>query len=565
MNTLELLLRPLGAAALLYGSSLAQTVVPPGLILSGNWTQAGSPYLVGGDISVLNLTISPGVRVEIQGHYSISVQGTLVASGDASAPITFTSATASTTWKNIVFLQSSSASVLEHCVVERANNCGLRLETGQVTLRHCDVRNCSVTSSPVGAEGGGALYADVPTGDLVIEHCRFYDNEAVRGYGGGLHIKMGTGELVMRDCWIARNRTTTEYPNYAELRGGGLWLAGDSDFVRCSFWKNSNVGYEFSSPDSNGGGIFVASGTSTWRACSVWENAAVTRASGGSSWPTAARGGGVYLSNGDLTLQNSIVTGNDLVVTKGAPTTHHAGGIYAAGGTLTLRNCTLANNHRESLRGPGAVDARNSIFYDNSNTSLPSGTFEYCCIEGWTGGGTNFDGPPQFPTPEREIITTGSACQDAGDPSILFADSALVSLAAPVNLFGPSLGTSTCDVGAHGGPGADDWNPAPAELRLELSPADVSGGGIDLDITISGAEPFSFIGYAIVAQNGIALTQPTAMWLQIAYPDRHLGGIGNRQTLSIPAGLPPGTLTIQAGGLSSRGGISLSSYEVLTH
>jgi len=70
----------------------ADTIIPPGNV-EGSWTTLNSPYLIEGEITILDgetLTIEPGVLVEFQGHYKFHVQGRLLAIGTNTENIVFT-------------------------------------------------------------------------------------------------------------------------------------------------------------------------------------------------------------------------------------------------------------------------------------------------------------------------------------------------------------------------------------------------------------------------------------------------------------------------------------------
>ncbi|MCX6153787.1 MAG: hypothetical protein NT007_06490 [Candidatus Kapabacteria bacterium] len=80
--------------------SFAETIIPSGNV-SGNWTVTGSPYKISGHIFVpsgLTLSISPGVRVEFQGHYKVLVQGRVIAIGNLTDSIRFTADDKFTGW-----------------------------------------------------------------------------------------------------------------------------------------------------------------------------------------------------------------------------------------------------------------------------------------------------------------------------------------------------------------------------------------------------------------------------------------------------------------------------------
>lgn len=80
------------------GLAQAETIVSEGNIDNNTtWTQSGSPYILEGSVTIAkdsNLTVEPGVTVQSDGHYSISVHGSLTAEGTVQEPIVFTSSSA---------------------------------------------------------------------------------------------------------------------------------------------------------------------------------------------------------------------------------------------------------------------------------------------------------------------------------------------------------------------------------------------------------------------------------------------------------------------------------------
>jgi hypothetical protein len=128
------------------------------------WTVANSPYVVTGNILVLEgvtLTIEPGVEVRFDASKALQVNWTLVARGNAADSIRFTSNTAQTpgTWGNIYFPTTSidavfddagnymSGCILEYCIVEYGGNIEgtdadmLRLDEALPGIRNCTVKN----------------------------------------------------------------------------------------------------------------------------------------------------------------------------------------------------------------------------------------------------------------------------------------------------------------------------------------------------------------------------------------------------------------------------------------
>ena len=96
------------------------SIVPGGHInLDTEWTLANSAYLVTGNLLVVSgvtLTIDPGVLVQFATNRGMQVNGTLIALGTATQPITFTSAQpapAAGNWASIIFASGSVGATLD--------------------------------------------------------------------------------------------------------------------------------------------------------------------------------------------------------------------------------------------------------------------------------------------------------------------------------------------------------------------------------------------------------------------------------------------------------------------
>ncbi len=187
---------------------------------SGVWGSAGSPYLVTGNVTIpsgLVLTIEPGVEVNFQGHYKLTVNGNLQAIGAAGDSIHFTTDNPTTGWGGIR-VDSSQMSNLSFC----------RIEYGKTAGDYPDIH------------GGGLalLYADA-----LVSNCTFADNDATgddNGMGGAVYAA-GTGSpsgplTRFSDCTFVRNHA------YGE--GGAIKFTGDmnTEMVGCVFIAN-DCGY----------------------------------------------------------------------------------------------------------------------------------------------------------------------------------------------------------------------------------------------------------------------------------------------------------------------------------
>ena len=80
-------------AAFAISTNLATSTSVPAGNVSGTWTKTGSPYLVGGDITLQSgstLVIEAGVTVQFQGYFEFRINGEIQAVGKPGAMILFT-------------------------------------------------------------------------------------------------------------------------------------------------------------------------------------------------------------------------------------------------------------------------------------------------------------------------------------------------------------------------------------------------------------------------------------------------------------------------------------------
>ena len=124
-----------------------------GTISDGNWTLAGSPYVVTCNSSLASaLTIAPGVSVRFEAGTRLDISTTLHASGKAASPITFTSNAASPAagdWSGLHFGSGSDSSILSYVVVEYGTGVEvISSSPNLITSRFRLMRDLGFTSRP---------------------------------------------------------------------------------------------------------------------------------------------------------------------------------------------------------------------------------------------------------------------------------------------------------------------------------------------------------------------------------------------------------------------------------
>jgi len=373
-------------------NSNAQTTVPGGDVY-GTWEIAQSPYIIDGDITIPNdstLVVQPGVKVEFQGHFSLTVLGRLLAIGTETDSILFTIndttgfSDPDTTlggWYGIRFVDTplnNDSSKIVHCCLEYSKAYGsvwhlnaggaiCILQFGKVLISNCLIRNNSAGSSTDHPPIGGGLY--LFKSDVIVRNNTFLNNRAHSGgaiffdasnpvfvnniiennfavYGGG--ISMGG------DC--APTFTNDQIlNNVAESNGGGLHFS-KSSMVMCDHLtvKGNKAIW--------GGGIGVGGGELWATDCLFKENRAELWGGGvagdfatlhisnstfeqnTSNWGS----GGLHLDHAVADIKNCAFVENDAVF---------GGGFHAVYSQITSEHSSFLNNQTEGGGGAHVEDS----------------------------------------------------------------------------------------------------------------------------------------------------------------------------------------------------------------
>jgi hypothetical protein len=162
------------------------------------WTLVDSPFVISNETVVcegVTLTIEPGVEVRFGGHFSLTVEGRLVAEGTEDKMIRFTSniLQPEASWVSIVFNSTQTSSLL-FCIVEYGTN-GIFLESGSVNIQNSTIQ--------FNSESGITVLG----GNLVIKNSVFVNNTL-----SGIYI--AGGQVTVQENIISSN-------------GDGIALTGD--------------------------------------------------------------------------------------------------------------------------------------------------------------------------------------------------------------------------------------------------------------------------------------------------------------------------------------------------
>jgi len=122
-----------------YGSSFAQET-RSGNIDGEIWTAEDSPYIVVGDITVIDLAIEPGVMIQFDNNHKFDVTGTLRAEGFHSDSIFFQPLPGNPNgWEGIKFKNTAYSSSLKYCRIEGSSKDGINIDQVQPEISNCRI------------------------------------------------------------------------------------------------------------------------------------------------------------------------------------------------------------------------------------------------------------------------------------------------------------------------------------------------------------------------------------------------------------------------------------------
>jgi len=388
----------------------SQTTIPEGDV-SGNWSLNGSPYLVEGEITIPDgetLSIEPGVYIQFQGHYTLNVQGQLLAIGTAQDSIRFTvidttgfhlAGEPDGSWNGIHFYETpatNDSTKIVYCILEYSKT-PIEEYTGwnggaiyiydysKVLVSHCLIINnraqsgggiciigysdpvidsniiCFNISSGLHSHGGGICIRDCSS--PIIKNNIIHDNiiNSPNGYGGGMYIGAGSNPTLSDN--IIRNNLTANF-------GGGIDISNSSEPVLISNRIEYNNGY-------CGGGI------------NIRQNAYPVLINNIISNNLSEYGGAIYYEQSSLLIINNTLVNNTA--------DHHGGGICSyyvpQWGDLKILNSILYHNQPEEMYILGSDSNITSIAYSIIENG-EAGIFLNGAVVNWLEG--NLDIDPMF-------------------------------------------------------------------------------------------------------------------------------------------------------------------------
>lgn len=346
-----------------------ETIIEAGEV-SGLWTANSAPYLINGDIYILDdnfLIIEGGVEIIFSANYGLSVHGQLVSEGTVVDSIFWT--VSDTTgfsdlsveaggWGGIsfdFFANQSEGSVISYNRFEYGKKIGdseQEVTGGAICVDSCSnlvVTNSHITDC-IAAHGGAIGCRNESSPEItnnIFEKCCVYRQGNINGCGGAIFCQYSS------DPEISGNEISD---NFAENYGGAISLFSSSN---PTITENTLSG----NSSTDGGAIIVGTNGSGIIAGNVFIG------------NTATFGGGAISFSGaeSCLVENNYITGND--------------GNYFGGGIALFKSSsiTISNNvveYNSARRGGGISDTDEW----NDNILISGNTVRYNTADFYGGG-----------------------------------------------------------------------------------------------------------------------------------------------------------------------------------
>ncbi len=228
-------------ASIIFSSNYAQgqTIITGAIDESQIWTEEGSPYIIHGEVYILNdtaLEIEPGTTILFESGALLGAtdHSSFLAQGTEEAPILFSSNTNQPQPGDFfgLVLASPNATTLSHCVIEFAQT-GLGLSI-PLDVENVEIRNCVDGLQAMVVQGNvsgfyihdntryGIRCSELTQADFL--NCIIKDNGLVGIQGNISYSQVGADECIIQGNGSNGMLATAEVTNCNISHNGGLGL-----------------------------------------------------------------------------------------------------------------------------------------------------------------------------------------------------------------------------------------------------------------------------------------------------------------------------------------------------
>ena len=289
------------------------------------------------------------------------------------------------------------------------------------------VNNATISNNSAVRAGGGIEDASGEESTFDILNARVDSNSVASnpGNGGGIHIG-GTGNLTARTSLVRGNSATSE--------GGGIWVGSGTVTVSGGTIADNTASGVTST--EGGGGLYADGGTLLIDGATITDNLAISEEEG-----AAGSGGGILLSTGSsLSLNASTLTGN--MANRAGGAIEDASG---ATGTTVITNSTIDGNSAMSNPGNGGAIHVGS----DGDLSITGGSVSGNTAATEGGGLWNGTGIMTI----ADLTVTGNIAQGDGTETAIQGGGGIYNNGGSVEIIGATTITDNSAIGAAGSGG----------------------------------------------------------------------------------------------------------------